>query len=295
MKNKRILLSVMPIIMAGIVSAEGESCGITNLGTCLIEKFFEFLLTILNAPVKPLLDMTYNLLTQPVNISIFSGIWGIIVYILSMFYGILLMYVGFKFVISGHSYTQREKAKTGLANTIIMVVLVQASYYLYILINEVVSSVTTVILNLVQQNFFLLTIDNTTNVGLELLLLIPYLITILLTLILLVLRYMIVSFGVVFFALGIFFYFIGPLKNYGKLILNTIFIVISLTFFYALIFLASSKLLDLTAFQNTKILVMIGAFSIVNFGTIILILFAIFKSVRATPITQIISVAKAVA
>jgi len=292
--KKTTLLIITPIITAGIVSAE-ESCGITNLGSCLIRKFFEFLLTILNAPVKPLLDMTYNLLTQPVNISIFSGIWGIIVYILSMFYGILLMYVGFKFVISGHSYTQREKAKTGLASTLIMIVLVQASYYLYTLINEIVSSVTTVILNMIQQDFFLITIDNTTNVGLEFFLLIPYLITILITLILLVLRYMIVSFGVIFFALGIFFYFIGPLKNYGKLILNTIFIVISLTFFYSIIFLASSKLLDLTAFQNTKILVMIGAFSIVNFGTIILTLFAIFKSVRTTPITQIISVATAVA
>ena len=65
------------------------SCGITNLGTCLVEKFFSFVVNVLNMPVRPLLTMINNLMIEPVNISIFSGTWAIIIYILSLFYSCL--------------------------------------------------------------------------------------------------------------------------------------------------------------------------------------------------------------
>ena len=158
---KKYFLFIIPLFFISLVSAD---CGITNLASCISESFFNFLLGVLNAPIQPLLDLVYNLLTQPVNIDLFSGIWSIIVYILSMFYGILLMYVGFKFIISGYSFEKREKAKSSLANIIIMMVLVQASFYLYSLLIEVTASVTTVLLNMVQKNFFLLTIDNISNI-----------------------------------------------------------------------------------------------------------------------------------
>ena len=285
----------MPLFSISLVSA--DDCSITNLGGCLAQKFFEFLLSVLNAPIQPLLDAVYNLLTQPVNISLFSGIWGIIVYILSMFYGLLLMYVGFRFVLSGHSPEQREKSKAMLANIIIMMVLVQASYYLYSLIIDVNSAITTVIFNMVKQDFFLLTIDNVSNIGLELVMIFPYLTSILITLILLVLRYIIVSSGVIMFAIGVFFYFIEPLNQYGKLILNFLIATIVTTFFYSIIFLASSKLLEISIFQNIKILVMIGAFSFVNLVTLIILLFRIVKSASkvAQPIMKVISLVQAVA
>jgi len=290
---KKYCLLLLFLIIIPIASAD---CGITNLAGCIAESFFNFLLGILNAPIQPLLDAVYYLLTQPVNIDIFSSLWGIIVYILSLFYGILLMWVGFKLVISGHSVEKREKAKSDLANILIMIVLVQASFYLYSLIIQMVASVSTVVLNMVQQNFFLLTIDNITNIGLELVLIIPYLVSILVTLVLLTLRYVIVSAGVVLFAIGIFFYFINPLNHYGKLILNFLIATISITFFYAIIFLASSMLLDIGVFQNFKILVMIGAFTLVNISTIVLALFVIIKSALkvADPIMKVVSVVGAI-
>ncbi|MFA5020408.1 MAG: hypothetical protein WC533_04915 [Candidatus Pacearchaeota archaeon] len=294
MKNKYFIL-FLPIFFISLVSA--QECGITNLASCISESLFNFLLGILNAPIQPLLDLVYYLLTQPVNIDIFSPIWSIIVYILSLFYGMLLMYVGFRFLISGHSVEQREKSKAMLANILIMMVLVQSSFYLYSLAIEVTSSVTTAVLNMVQQNFFLLTIDNIANIGLQFVFLVPYLTSVLITLILLTLRYMIVSAGVILFAVGVFFYFIEPLKEYGKLIINFLFATMSLTFFYAIVFLTSSKLLELVAFQNTKILIMIGAFSFVNLATIFLILFVVIKSALkvASPIMQVVSVVGAVA
>jgi len=282
------LLFIMPLASA--------DCGITNLADCITQSFFDFLLSILNAPIQPLLDAVYSLLTQPVNIDLFSSIWSIIVYILSLFYGILLMYVGFKFVISGYSFEKREKAKSDLANILIMIVLVQASFYLYSLLNQIIASVTTVTLNMVHQNFFLLTIDNITNIGLELTLIIPYLASIVTTLILLTIRYVIVSSGVILFAVGIFCYFFEPLKHYGKLIINFLIATIAITFFYSIIFLASSMLLDISIFQNFKILVMIGAFMFVNMATIAVALFVIVKSALkvASPIMKVVSVVGAV-
>ena len=290
----KFLLFLLPLIFLPLVSAD---CSITNLADCISESIFNFLLGILNAPIQPLLNMIYSLLTQPVNIDIFSPVWVTIVYILSMFYGILLMYVGFRFILSGYSAEQREKAKSSLTNIIIMMVLVQASYYIYSLTIEVSSSVTTVILNMVQQNFFLLTIDNITNIGLQFAFVFPYVLSLLITLILLVLRYMIVSMGIILFPIGIFFYFIGPFNNFGRLLINFLFSTMALTFFYAVIFLASANLLNAAPFQNIKILVMIGAFTLVNIITICVGLFVLIKSATkvAAPVMQVVSVVETVA
>ncbi|MFH0808694.1 MAG: hypothetical protein V1888_03730 [archaeon] len=291
MKIRYLLLSIFSISFAS-----ASECSITNLGSCLVEKFFEFLLYILNAPIQSLLTLTYDLLTEPVNIGIFSEIWGIVVYILSMMYGLILLYVGFRFIIAGHSDAQREKAKSSLANIIIMMVLVQSSYFIYSLAIQLTSSITAVVFNMVQREFFLLTVDNVTNIGLELTLVIPYLMAIVLTLIILTLRYMIVSVGVVFFAIGVFFYFIEPLNSYGKLIINFLFATMTLTFFYSIVFLASAKLLDVGSFQNYKILVMIGAFSFVNIITLIALAFILIKSALkvSSPVVRIMSLVQGV-
>ena len=94
-----------------------------------------------------------------------------------------------------------------------------------------------------------------------------------------------------------FFYFIEPLNNYGRLIINFLLATISLTFFYSLVFLASSKFLDLPAFANYKILVMIGAFSFVNSMTLVAIIFILIKSANAisSPIMKVINLAEMVA
>jgi hypothetical protein len=253
-------------------------CGITNLASCIPQKFFEFILSILNAPIQSLLNLVYKLLTQPVNIEVFAEVWAVIIFILSLFYGLLLLIAGFRFLISGHSPQKRENAKSYLTNIVIMMLLVQVSFFLYSLILEVAASLTTVIFNMVEDDFFLITVDSFASLGLELIMIIPYLIVLVITLILLTLRYICVSAGVVFFALGIFFYFINPLNQYGRLIINGLFVLIFLPFFYSIIFLTSSKLLEIPAFQDFKILVMIGAFSLIIFATLLLLLFVIIKA-----------------
>jgi type IV secretory pathway TrbD component len=273
------------------------SCGITNLGSCLVEKFFSFVANVLNMPVRPLLTMINNLMIEPVNISIFSGTWAIIIYILSLFYGIFLLVVGFQFMLSGHSPEKRDKAKRSLANILIMMVLIQLSFFIYSLSLDVISSLTSVIYGFIPVDFFMITSDNFANLGLELVLILPYVMTLVITLIFLALRYICVGIGVVFFAIGIFFYFLEPLESYGKLILNHLGVLISLPFFYAIILLASSKFIELDLFADMKILLMIGGFSLINLVTIFLLLFVIFKSANAIakPVGQVVKVVSAVA
>ena len=272
-----------------------SSCGITNLGSCLVEKLFEFIVYLLNLPVKPLLALINNLMVEPVNINIFASTWSIIIYMLSLFYGILLLVVGFRFLISGYSPEQREKAKKGLANILIMIVLVQASFLLYSLALEIVASMTAVIYNSIPSSFFLATAGSFSNIGLELVMIIPYISILVLTLIFLALRYICVGMGVILFAIGIFMYFFEPLQAYGKLIINYLGVLMFLPFFYSIILLASSKFLEVGVFSSMKILVMIGGFSLVNLFTIFLTLFVIFKVANSAPVKSVTTVVKAVA
>ncbi len=273
--KKRIFLLIF--LFLPLVSAT-EDCGLLNLATCIPQKIFDFLIYLLNAPLAPLLTLVQSLLTEPVDISLFGSIWAIMIYVLSLFYGFLMLYSGFNFMFSGHDAVRREKAKEWFRNTIIMSVLIQASYFLYSLVIDISSLVTNGTMNLISQTFFQLTIDNIVNVGLQFFFALFYVLVLVLSAFILTIRYLIVAFGVALLPFGIFFYFIPPLKSYGKLILNFLGVCIFVTFFDAVIFLVSSRLLTIPLFANMKILVMISAFSIANLLMLYLMFFSIIKS-----------------
>lgn len=257
-------------------------CGITNLATCIPNKLYDFLINVLNAPIEPLLKLIKSLITQPVNLHPFVSLWAIMLYIISLFFGILMLYSGFNFIISGYDVVKRAKAKEWFRNILIMIVLVQASFFLYQLIVDIGSLLASGVIDLISSSFFRITLDNVKNIGLEFFFTLFYVITLFFTIILLTFRYIIVAFGVVFIPIGIFFYFIPPLNDYGKLILNFLGVCIFITFFDAVIFLVSSKLLYISLFRDYKILVMIAAFSISNLLMLYLIFFSAIKSAFKT-------------
>jgi len=262
-----------------IPSVYAEECGLTNLASCIPEKIYEFFIDLLNAPLSPLLNLIRSLMENPPSIEIYLGIWAIIVYCISLFYGLLFIYSGFQFLLSGHNVIRREMAKEWLKNTVIMIVLIQASFYLYGLILEIGALMTSAVLDLVDEHFFLLTADNIINIGLEFLFVTFYVIALFITAILLLIRYLIVSFGVIYFPIGVFCYFIPPLRSYGKLIFNLLGTFIFLTFIDAIIILGCSMLIEIPLFKNIKILVMASCFSIINVVFLVLIIKAIFKAV----------------
>ena len=253
-------------------------CGLTNLATCLPEKFFEFIISLLNTAIQPLLKLVQTLLTEPANVNTFQPLWAVIVYVISMFYGLFFLFAGFNLMISGYDSAKREKAKYWLRNVVLMIIFVQASFLIYSLILELSSLMTAGVINIIDPKFFLMTLDSGLNFGLQLSLLIPYIITLIITIILLGLRYLFAVVGVVFFPLAMFFYFIPPLQSYGKLITNLLLVVIFVPFFDAVMLFWASALLKIPVFTNFKIVLTIVAFTAVNLLMILLIIFAIIKA-----------------
>lgn len=270
-------------------------CGLLNLASCIPEKLYEFFISILNAPLKPLLGFIKSLLTESVNIEVLAPIWAIILYVLSIFYGLLLLYAGMNFMFSGHDEIKRAKSKEWFQNVFLMILFTQMSFFLYSLILDVSSLLTAGMMNLVNPDFFLLTADNIINIGLQFFFTLSYVLTLLLTMLILVIRYLTVAIGVVLFPIGIFLYFIPPVQDYGKLILNYLGVCIFIGFFDSVIFLVASQLIEIQIFENMKIMVMIGTFSMVNLLMLYLLFFSIIKSALETTSSvakPIISVAK---
>jgi len=264
-----------------IPSVFAEECGLTNLASCIPEKIYEFIIGVINAPLQPLLSLMRSLLENPPSVDLFYGIWAIITYCISLFYGLLFIYSGFQFLFSGHDVVRRAIAKEWLKNTVIMIILVQASFYLYSLVVDIGSIMTSAVLSLVDEHFFMLTADNINNIGLEFLFFFFYALTLFITILLLVIRYLVISFGVLLAPLGIFCYFIPPLKSYGKLTLHMLGMFIFVTFVDAIIILACSMLIQIPLFGNFKILVMIACFQIIDILFLVLIIKIIIKSVSS--------------
>ena len=271
------------------------SCGLLNLASCIPEKLYEFIISIINAPIQPLLTLVKNLLIEPVNVNSMSSLWAIILYILSIFYGLLLLYSGFNLMLSGHDAVKRAKSKEWFQNIFLMIIFTSASFYLYELILEMVSSLTAGMMSLVEPHFFLFTLNNLSNIGLEFFLGGIYVLVLIITALFLTIRYLFVAIGVVLFPIGIFLYFVPPIQDYGKLILNYLGVCIFVVFFDSIIFIATSQLTNISIFANVKIMLMIGALSTTNFLMTYLMIFSIIKSAMKTvnsTVKPIISVAK---
>jgi len=254
------------------------ACGLVNLGSCLPQVFFEFILGILNAPIRPFLEIILNLLSEPINISIFIRLWIIIVYMLSMFYALLLVGSGLSFMMSGYDSAKRENAKEWLRNVVIMIILVQASFFIYQLFIDLSASMTSATLSIIDEDFFLIGTDDIDDLGLAILFSFLYILTLIITALVLTLRYAIVAIGVVLLPIGIFFYFLNPLKAYGSLILNFLGIAVFVPFFDAILLIGFSELVNIGIFSNMKILVLISAFLLIDIVMIFLMTFAVIKA-----------------
>ncbi|MDP2749571.1 MAG: hypothetical protein Q8O89_01920 [Nanoarchaeota archaeon] len=253
-------------------------CSWTNLPQCITgyftDYFFNYLLGILNSPVNLFLGFIHKLLSEPVNIEIFHPTWLVIIYILSFFYIIIFIYAGFQFITSANNPIKREDAKEWLKNAFFLIVFVQASFFIYSSVLLLASSLAGGILSGIDTSFFTITPDG--SVGIQIMLLIPYLITLLITALILGVRYILASIGLIFFTLGIFAYFIPPIKDIGKFLVTVVLMILFVPFFQAIMILAISKIVQ--NFTDYKILILICGFLLINIATIALVYFVTIKS-----------------
>ncbi len=268
-----VFLIVIPVAFA---KEQANDLGIID---SLMQAIKNFIVEILSSPIQPLVNLVKSLITEPVNLDLFKRLWEIIVYIISIFYGLILFIAGFNFITSSYDIIKREKAKEWLRNSILMIIFVNISFILYKLLVDISSIINNGMFSLVNNNLFLITIDNPSNFGLEVILMAVYIIVLLLTIVLLGIRYLLVSIGLVLFPIGLAFNFFNPLKSYGKLILNLVITTIFIPIIFSIILLVCSKLLEIGFLSNFKIIITILAFSLIIIVMIIIAIFVVMKSI----------------
>ena len=277
-----LIILLVPIPLVSANNQKKEECGLTNLASCLPEKIYKYTLYIINAPIIPLLAINKKLIIAIPSIDTFKGVWSVVRYILSFFYVFLFLYSGYIFLTSNTNPIQRGKAKDLLKNTTLMVVLIHASFYIYELIISLSSTLNAAIVNLVDPKFFILGIDNISNLGLQFIFTSNYAIALVITMFMLTLRYVILAVGVIILPLAIFCYFTPPLKSYGKFLITMLLALTFVVFIDLLIILACSLIIKLPIFSNLKVLVMIICFSLINYSLWLCIKFAIKNSATAS-------------
>ena len=137
--TKFIILLLFTLVLLTLNTNEVQAsnhinttCSLTDLPNCLPQAINNYYLQFLNAPLQPLLTIIRTFLTAQVDTSIFIIIHAIIKYILSFFYIFSLIYPGYILLFQSSDPIRRNQAKEILKDTLIMIVLIQGSFYIII-------------------------------------------------------------------------------------------------------------------------------------------------------------------
>ena len=222
-----------------------------------------------------LLSLTgFLLATNPDPESMFDW-WQSIVLIISSFYLLIFLLVGFMFMYHSINPEKRAVAKEWFKNTFLMIIGVNVSFWLYQLILELSTAITQFLWITGFENFF----EESILAGAGTIHLTFYLFAIGLTLLTLFIRYLFLLLSVMIFPIGIFLYFIPPLKNWGQMIFNLIGIVLAMQFIDVIIFVTANQVMFNLAGQEGATLVPALSFFLIGLMNIALFFYAITKSV----------------
>ena len=282
---KKILFILALLLVAANVHA-GLWESVTNLPGDIANAVLDSLKQIVVDFVTPLLDLAKTFITVNPNPENYESYWQAIIVLISAFYLLIFLVVGVKFVMGSYDEAQRMEAKEWAKKAILIVVLCNASLLIYSLILNVGSATSLYLWDGSYEQLF--QIQNLS--ALNLILIIFFAIAVLIALVTLFIRYLLVLVGIMAFPIGLFLYFIPPVQAYGKIILNTIGIVIFLQFFDVLVLVASSLLLN--EFGNVtqmQLLAPTMGFLLIAVANVLLMKFAIMKAANESGTTVIIS------
>lgn len=250
-------------------------CSLQNIASCIGVKLYDFLLNLVNAPIKPLVAAFESLLSAQVEIRPFVYLWSIIVYVLSFFYIFMLMYAAVQFLSAGDDAQKRMQAKESLKNAVLVLAIVQSSFYIYSLLIDMNASLTQGMLYFLSDRF-LLPIELSWQYF-EMPFVFMYVCMLAISVILLIGRFFLVAVGVIMFPLGIFLYFVTPLKEYGKSMLYFFTSLIFVPFFLTAILIGAEKVITLPLFSEIKPLVLVAVLLITNLVLVYITIGALLK------------------
>jgi len=198
------------------VSSVTNSIG--GIPQAITDAFFNSFKEIVSAFTLPLLALIREFLLFNIEPLHFEKLWLLVVSVISLCYMVLFLVVGLKFLLGSYDAGQRASAKEWLKGAIVIVVAVNASLLLYSLALSLSSAIASYLWSS-ELDALLVNADLS---PLNLLWVIMYASSAFFALITLFLRQVLLVAGVMLFPVGLFFYFIPPLRPYGYCVLSVL-------------------------------------------------------------------------
>ncbi|MDO8648053.1 MAG: hypothetical protein Q7R70_06615, partial [Candidatus Diapherotrites archaeon] len=251
---------------------------ITNLPGDLVNSIFSGIGNLLAGFVQPLFDIAKALLTVNIDPFHFESLWLVIIAVISCFYLLIFLIVGFKFLFGSYDAVQRAEAKEWFKQALLLVIAVNASLLLYSLLLSLSSGIALTLWNSSLESVF--SIQNLTAI--DILWLATLAISAFLTVITLVLRQIVLILGVMLFPIGLFLYFIPPVKAYGSAILQLLGAAAFMNVLDVIILIAVQMFkTEFTTLPLINLLAPSIGFMLIGIANIALIIFAIQKALNS--------------
>jgi len=277
---KKILILIIFVLLINPVFAshnEKEECGLTNIGQCIINAITGAIMGLLNFTLSPFIKLSFDFLETAPATSVFYNLWKTVTLMISALYTLLIICSGLYMILRSDNIEGRIKAKQYLKNSIIILILVPASFYLYTGLTEFASILTRIGLNNIDKSFLLIDFSSVSGAVEEIILYVFYLFILIITTLFLGIRYFFASVGIVFFPIAILLYFIPFTQNYGKFLLNLILTTLFIPFFISIILAGFSKLSQVGMFQHFETLLATISFLTIDIMLVLIAFFSIFS------------------
>jgi len=250
-KSVLLLLFILPIAFSQTINIQvpPPACenngdllfAITNLPQCTAEAFISTLTNGLIFSAGEFYNLSIGFLTASPDVHWFCGPYNNVMAIIESFYTVMLMGLGGYYIIKATDVEGRAKAKTWLKNILYMVVFLSFSFTIFELIIDLNTQISSSIYSQVSESIF--------DIEAELSSLIFSMIFAFslctggyMTFTTLVIRYLLIPFLLFLFPLGIFLYFIPPMREWGAYLFKFIVLIIFMTTADSLLLLGTSWL-----------------------------------------------------
>jgi len=301
--HKSILFFLTLLSIASAISLEVEiedmSCPadagflevIYNLPTCIVERFFETLISGFIYSATEFLEHSLNFIITGPDLSHFCSIYTRIMRIIESLYIIALMGVGAYYIISSADPAKRARSKLWLQNLFFMIIILSFSYQIFEMILEINQYITS---SIYEESFSDVLDIRTVFSTLIFALVFSFqaLAAAGLTFMTLILRYILIPFLFLLFPIAIFLYFMPFGKVWGSFLLKFILLIVFMTSIDAILILGMSYLLEFDdmamadEFVAGMVLVIgFGSIGIVNLiiycVAIVSLVFSLFKTLES--------------
>ena len=246
---KKLLLPLISLVRLVHAAPTSTSSGnrilaiITNFPNCVVETFFNFLITGLESSIQNFVNLSFKLMFATPNPHWFCTPYNVVINVLEGFFSIALMALALFFIVRANDAEGRATAKKWLENLLILIIVLSFSFGLFQIILDVNSYLTANFANQSMQNVFNVSSGLGSSIF-ALVMLAGICMSMFLTLSTLLIRYVSIPFLLLLFPIAIFLYFIPVTQSLGKVFLKLIVAVIFMTTIDALIIFGLTSLFN---------------------------------------------------